>query len=261
MASIEFIQKRIEGKEKELTKLEKKMERILKAQEGNWEVNNPYSYSERDLRVTTKELEAAKYALIDYQNKLNAEYQKAASRNIPAILKFLADWKVRVFESYRNLFQEYLVDAGEWRAYSSKHTEWANSKGWKLRREDREEYNRIENEYRAKKKAYESRWNFITPFVEYRWVNETKEYILILNEDKLQKMLDQEADAKYDFIIERTNAIVGQITDASNLTVGQKGDLNGYIIGTDGKAKVQTIGAGGYNIQVFHYRTLINKMD
>lgn len=76
---------------------------------------------------------------------------------------------------------------------------------------------------------------------------------------KLAKDLIEEANRKYDFIIERTNAIVGEITDASGLTVGSKDDLNGYIIGTRGVAKVQTIGAGGYNIQCFHFRTLIHK--
>ena len=78
--------------------------------------------------------------------------------------------------------------------------------------------------------------------------------------NKLEKDMTQEWNRKYDFIIERTNEIVGQITDASNLNVGAKGDLNGYIIGTKGTAKVQTIGAGGYNIQCFHFRTLINEM-
>lgn len=76
--------------------------------------------------------------------------------------------------------------------------------------------------------------------------------------DILNKFLQQEADAKYDFIIERTNKIVGQITDASNLRIGEKGELNGIICGTRGNAYVNTIGAGGYNIQCFHFRTLIN---
>ena len=47
MASIDFIQKRIAGKEKEIDKLEKKLARILRAKESNWE-NNPYFYDERD---------------------------------------------------------------------------------------------------------------------------------------------------------------------------------------------------------------------
>ena len=80
----------------------------------------------------------------------------------------------------------------------------------------------------------------------------------MLDVNKLRKDLDQEAAQKYDNIIERTNKIVGQITDASNLSVGASGDLNGYIIGTNGTAKVTTIGAGGYNIQCYHFRTLIH---
>lgn len=71
------------------------------------------------------------------------------------------------------------------------------------------------------------------------------------------KDLEQEKLRKYDDIIERTNDIVGKITDASELRVSPKGNLDGFISGEKGKAKVQTIGAGGYNIQCFHFRTLI----
>ena len=44
--------------------------------------------------------------------------------------------------------------------------------------------------------------------------------------------------------------------DASYLSI-KNVNLNGYIIGKDGKATVETIGAAGYNIQIYHYRTLI----
>ena len=54
MATVEFIQKRIEGKEKEISKLEKKLERILKAESTNWEVN-PYYYRESDKRWTERD--------------------------------------------------------------------------------------------------------------------------------------------------------------------------------------------------------------
>ena len=50
MASIEYIQKRIAGKEKEIEKLEKKLARIRVAEAGGWETNNPYLYDDYDLR-------------------------------------------------------------------------------------------------------------------------------------------------------------------------------------------------------------------
>ena len=89
---------------------------------------------------------------------------------------------------------------------------------------------------------------------------ETHQYDRVFNRDKLQKELDVEADEKYDAIIERTNAICGKITDARGLWTSAKGDLDGIIIGERGVAKVQTIGAGGYNIQCFHFRTLVHEV-
>lgn len=249
MASIEFIQKRIEGKEKEIVKLTKKMERIRKAEATGWEIN-PYYYGERDIRITARELEDAQKALDSYKAQMAAETEKANSRNIPAIVEFLEGWKQRVTEYYHQEFEEYLIAREEWFAYDKQYVNWSNSNGWKCRKENPEEYKAKEQEYREHKKAYTARWNFIVGYVENQ----------VFNEDKFQKMLNREADAKYDFIIERTNAIVGTITDATNLKIGAKGDLNGFIIGEKGKAKVQTIGAGGYNIQCFHFRTLIHEM-
>lgn len=95
MASIEYITKRIEGKAKEIAKLEKKIERIEKAQATNWEVN-PYYYSEHDLKYATRDLDRAREALAQYQKDLEEAQHKANSRNIPAIIEFLENWKVRV---------------------------------------------------------------------------------------------------------------------------------------------------------------------
>lgn len=246
MATREFLENRVSGKQKELEKLEKKMERILKAQATNWEVN-PYWYNEGDLRITEKEIASCKVSLEDYKMKLAAQIEKDNSRDIKPILEFLDLWKQRVFDAYVEAFPRYIKARDDWYAVSKAHADWSNSQGYTMRRDNREEYNRIEREYKEARNRYQSTWSFITPYVE----------IDTLNTEKLNKDLAIEANAKYDFIVERTNAIVGQITDASNLKVGAKGDLNGYIIGTRGKAKVQTIGAGGYNIQIFHYRTLI----
>ena len=43
---MEYVLKRISGKEKEIGKLEKKLVRLQKAEAGGWKENNPYYYSE-----------------------------------------------------------------------------------------------------------------------------------------------------------------------------------------------------------------------
>lgn len=106
MASIDFIQKRIAGKEKEIDKLEKKLARIWRAKESNWE-NNPYFYDERDLIWTRQDLEAARQGLAKYQAELEAALEKANSRNVPAILEFLEIWKQRCTEFYGNGLASY----------------------------------------------------------------------------------------------------------------------------------------------------------
>lgn len=187
-----------------------------------------------------------------------SETEKANSRNVPAIVEFLDGWKARMMCAYTEGLIEYFEEKEMVR---------------RLYNENRTEYETASKVFRNKcngyyeKKEYTNRWgktdytNVKVRDGEYEWL---RPYNSERNmEDALKKLereLTQEWNRKYDFIIERTNAIVGTITDAGNLHVGSKGDLNGNIIGTKGIASVQTIGAGGYNIQCFHFRTLINPM-
>ena len=253
MASIEFINKRIAGKEKEISKLEKKLERIEKAEATGWEVN-PYYYDERDKRWTLKDLEAAHAALDNYKAELQAAQEKAASRDVEAILTFLENWKARVYDFYSRKFLEYQKAREEWDAYSKKQYEAESG----LRYNDPVR-KQLDSEYREARKAFNEKWDFISPYVHRRYSEVAQRYEWFFDSEKLRKELVQEANAKYDDIIERTNEITGIITDASALSIGEKGELNGYIIGERGTAKVHTIGAGGYNIQCFHFRTLIHK--
>lgn len=267
MASIEYLTKRVEGKKAEIAKLEKKLERINKAEASGWE-DNPYYYSEHDKRWTLRDLEDAKKALVEWGEKLAQAEEKAGSRNVPAILQFLDMWKKRCFEWYEVAIREaaenrrQLVELCEKMnrvAYGTAERQALEAEYEKI---SKERYNKLHGYFeteevmwrgRPRKKEVKVRdgeWEYAGPYI----LRSYEEGI-----EKLRKDLDEEANRKYDFIIERTNAITGTITDATALKVGATGELNGYVVGERGTAKIQTIGAGGYNIQCFHFRTLIHK--
>lgn len=82
-----------------------------------------------------------------------------------------------------------------------------------------------------------------------------------VNETKLTSMLDRDIKIKYDNIITKVEKFCGNVTDASGLYMGNDGTINGIIIGDEGKAKVETIVAGGWNIQIAHYRVLVHKVN
>lgn len=268
MASIDFIQKRIAGKEKEIDKLEKKLARIWRAKESNWE-NNPYFYDERDLIWTRQDLEAARQGLAKYQAELEAALEKANSRNVPAILEFLEIWKQRCTEFYGNGLASYFDEKQHvWDLYCTFSDTEYGSPEYEAAKAAYDEANaafrcKVRGYYetftytdrwgkprKGEQKVREGEYEHLRPYSNERSLEAAMQ--------QLAKDLNEEANRKYDFIIERTNTIVGEITDASGLSVGSKQDLNGFIVGTRGTAKVQTIGAGGYNIQCFHFRTLIN---
>lgn len=75
----------------------------------------------------------------------------------------------------------------------------------------------------------------------------------------LENTMEEEKKAKLADLINRINKVVGTITDASGLYIGDKGEINGYVVGTESRAKIETIGAGGYNIVCFHFRTLVHE--
>lgn len=64
-------------------------------------------------------------------------------------------------------------------------------------------------------------------------------------------------------LIYRVKSRVGEITDWSGIraTAGTGGFtvLNGYVKGTQGRCVVESIGAGGYNIQRYHIRVLVKE--
>lgn len=73
----------------------------------------------------------------------------------------------------------------------------------------------------------------------------------------IEKFLDKEVESKRNKLISRIVKKCGNITDARNLRIGINGEINGHITGEIKTAKIETVYAGGYNIQSLHYRVLI----
>lgn len=259
MATVEFLEKRIAGKQAELNKLNAKLARIEKAEASNWEVN-PYYYTASDKKWTIHDIEEAKEALAKYEDDLRIANEKAGSRNVKAIIEFLNMWQEKCFEYYDEMFRAYYEDKAE--IDRAGDTEKKNE----LRKALYREVNGETERRRVEKKSWGGDKWWVTEYVKVYTgkYEEAKPYIgcktLAEAREQLKKDLKHEAEVKYDYIIERTNEIVGKITDASFLEVGLNGELNGVIAGEKGKASVKTIGAGGYNIQCYHFRTLIRKV-
>ena len=79
--------------------------------------------------------------------------------------------------------------------------------------------------------------------------------------EKLEKDINVEIRIRRADLIHRIQTKIGKIVDMKYINIGNDGSLNGLIIGEKGKAQVDTISAGGYNIQRFHYRVLVKLID
>jgi hypothetical protein len=75
----------------------------------------------------------------------------------------------------------------------------------------------------------------------------------------LEKEIELDKNNKRALFVNRVKEITGLINDAKGLSIGDNGEINGIVIGELGKAKVETISAGGYNIQCWHFRVLVHK--
>ena len=77
------------------------------------------------------------------------------------------------------------------------------------------------------------------------------------NPKAIVKAVSKEALNKKANLIKRIEKKAGKIVDCGFLTLGVDGNINGYVQGETKQVTVQTIYAGGYNIQKLHYRVLV----
>ena len=236
------------------------------------------SIKQSDIESAVDKLEEAKQILANWQAKLDEriaadDYLEA---NAPEILKdFLENWKQHAIVYYREKrirFIEYRKELkAQERAARLEALQTLPSleryreiyKGRELTDSDlanlwpRKDVDAFLSERGLEYRQIQKKLNEFGDQITFK--------LLEIRDDQereawLEKAMEEEKRAKLIDLIGRIMGTVGPITDAAALHIGPGGDINGYIVGTEGKAKIQTIGAGGYNIQCFHFRTLIHEM-
>lgn len=254
---LETLKNRIESYKIKLKKLNKKLTRILKAEQSNYEENNPYYYSDYDKRVTLRDITECKAQIEKYQSDLDVAVEKENSRNVQIIIDFLQDWRESVYREYESAMRSADKFRSDLRkVHSSGNMEEFKSMSTVMhdRLYGTYKYENVHNSYtkrdeKVKVKVEEGIWEFVRDYFNY---SQNIEECL----QRLFSDLVEEANRKYDFIISRVNKYVGEIIDADNLTIGSNGELNGIIIGKNGKCKVNTIIANG-PIRIAHFRVLV----
>jgi len=198
---------------------------------------------------------------------------KEMTVGLPVIDTFLASWKDKVFKYYEAPMKEYwkmvndgsrLINENDYYKnmlldgltygspeYTEKQAEIAKryQSGCDLLTEA---HNSTRITYDSERQRnVKGKWLSLNQFMSDTEENSFK---------RMNKILDQDVEAKKFNLVYRTCKKIGKILDASFLSIGDNNELNGYLIGETGKARVETITAGGYNIQCFHFRVLIHIM-
>lgn len=241
-----------------------------------WEISEVKGKLE-DIKGASRKLRDAEEILENWKAKLTAEIEKERfiENNTPQVIKdFLEEWKNKAFEwhvkrydDYKQLSKRLNLEAkalkseyikekmqNELKYYQEKFNESEEEAIESVLRFRRiSELNALLKEEKLDEESiYNRKVNFAgVTVLEMASIRNDEERLAWLDKD-----LEAEKKAKMLDLIYRINAVVGTITDARNLTI-RVGNLNGFIIGEKGKAEVSTISAGGWNIQCFHYRTLV----
>ncbi|MEK4605455.1 hypothetical protein MHH42_30975 [Bacillus sp. FSL L8-0099] len=231
-----------------------------------------------DIKGAKKKLSEAEIVLSNWRTKLDAEINKEnfIRDNAPQVIKdFLEEWKRLAFEWHIKRYQDYqdFKKKLKQKVFEAQmeciktipvYAEYLDDNG-EVQEEYKDEYNLMNIRPRNPMKEYLEERDLDYSGVQARKASYAGAIVMNMDTmrsepkriEYLEKTLEHDKQMKMFDLIQRITKAVGEITDASSLKVNQKGNLDGIIIGDKGKAKLETIGAGGWNIVCFHYRTLI----
>ena len=211
-----------------------------------WDLSWDYDQAKDALKSTDYKIKDLTQIRDNWKTRL--ELQKAKDNEfetIPQVVKdFVHNWRIKTEAWIKDNLAKYQQQRRDAYKLYEQACDYSNDLTYEQRKELKNKYNEL-----------------------YHEIRENTEPLIIdianrsNQEEFITKLLDEEEKGKVFDLIRRVTKVTGTITDASALRIGeQSGELNGLVIGEEGKALVETIGAGGYNIQRFHYRVLVKKV-
>lgn len=125
----------------------------------------------------------------------------------------------------------------------------------------------VKQDIEDRDRMYELKREYRSNYPNYREFSEAWRKLYTYNHEESLKKTDEEFEKIEDKLAEdwlldlynRVYAVTGEIIDCSDVRWGGK-CLDGKVVGKSGTAIIETIQAGGYNIQRLHLRTLIKEV-
>lgn len=203
-----------------------------------------------------RDLAESKRTLEKYKNQLNKLNNFNNMEKIPAIWNFLQEWRKQAYEYFVENIKLYVKLKAE------EEDKWAEYK-------ETDEYKTRLTMYSGRSGEYHIRSNWREEY--YSPIHRITEDVYTYNgkwdDVKLNKILDKDVVNKYNDFINRITEKAGKIIDVSRLKIAGNGIINGIVKGEKNNVKVETILAGGTNTnvivnvkhgQILHYRVLVN---
>lgn len=273
-----------------------KKESILKGQGVNLDSYNRYDYTQTDIYWTICEYESKindcnntknkisevkdKIHKLDEQLKNQIATDKKNENLIPEVLNvFLEKWKQECIEFYIRLTNQYIE------LLSKKYSDYEITKEnlEKIKKKVYSKnfhkyiyvdmYTRDEIEDMLATNLTEDKIKKIKEYIKKQAIDDfinnhfaTDMYIVnkILQKDntinnlELNQIIDEDVKGKKEMFINKIKQVIGDIKDLTDLFIANNGEINGIAKGIKCNAKIQTIQAGGHNIQCKHFRVLVN---
>jgi hypothetical protein len=232
-------------KRKSITlKFEKKFEILTDEFERKW--------TPEDIRTSNNKLRDLEIQLENLYKQKEKVKTKNEIERIPVIEEFLEQWKIKAIEWYTQNYNSLLEYIKERSNKQKQFEQWKQEKGifHYNSKEAKEKEVELGIDYKTHTMRMKMRFNVLTLKL-YDNRNNWKQI--------LEKEIELDKNNKRALFVNRVKEITGLINDAKGLSIGDNGEINGIVIGELGKAKVETISAGGYNIQCWHFRVLVHK--